>query len=121
MAYSLCKLVFSVRTKKYIDVWAVNFLNPSEQDAFDTTSLFMMQLACIVNMVPIWSKLRLRLCICDEARTGYFHLNSSSQSHTERLSNLTRELRIDADLHPVSGWNNVIESHGNNDEKYTNR
>lgn len=108
----------SVRRKQYIDVWPVNFLNPGEQDAFDTTSLFMMQLACIVNMVPLWSKLKLRLCICDEARTSCFSLNSSSQSHSDKLQNLLKRLRIDAELFPVTGWRNVIESHGFDVERY---
>ncbi|KAG5888656.1 hypothetical protein JTB14_021281 [Gonioctena quinquepunctata] len=109
----------SVRSKKYIDVWPVNFLNPGEHDAFDVTSLFMMQLACIVNMVPLWSKLKLRLCICDEAITSYFSLSSSVQSHTEKLNNLMKNLRIEAELFPVTGWRNVIESHGSNEDRYT--
>ncbi|CAH1111355.1 unnamed protein product [Psylliodes chrysocephalus] len=108
----------SVRSKTYIDVWPVNFLNPGENDSFDTTSLFMMQLACIVNMVPLWSKLKLRVCVCDEARTSYFAFDSSTQSHGEKLENLLKKLRIEAELFPVNGWKNVIESHGNENERY---
>lgn len=96
-------------------------MNPGENDAFDTASLFMMQLACIMNMVPLWSKLRLRVCVCDENRTTYFSLGSSTQTHSEKLNNLLKSLRIEADLFPVSGWKNVIESHGNDDERYTKR
>ncbi|CAG9859826.1 unnamed protein product [Phyllotreta striolata] len=108
----------SVRSKTYIDVWPVNFLNPGENDSFDTTSLFMMQLACIVNMVPMWKKLKLRICMCDEARTSYFAYNSSSQSHSEKLEQLLKKLRIEAELFPVTGWKNVIESHGDENESY---
>jgi potassium/chloride transporter 9 len=105
-------------TKKYIDVWPINFLNPGENDAFDTTSLFMMQLACIVNMVPLWSRLKLRLCICDEAKQTCFSLNPNGQNHVEKLQFLLKKLRIAATPFPVPGWNNVIESHGNHMETY---
>lgn len=110
----------SVRSKRYIDVWPVNFLNPGEQDCFDTISLFMMQLACIVNMVSLWKKLKLRLCICDETRTSYFAFNSSTQSHSEKLKTLLKNLRIEAELFHVEGWKNVIETNGNDKERYAN-
>lgn len=113
--------ICSVKAKKYIDVWPVNFMNPGENDAFDTTSLFMMQLACIMNMVPLWSKLRLRVCVCDENRSSYFSLSSSSQSHSEKLNNLLKSLRIEAELFPVSGWKNVIESQVSDEERYIKR
>ncbi|XP_057670991.1 solute carrier family 12 member 9 [Diorhabda carinulata] len=108
----------SVRSKRYIDVWPVNFLNPGEQDCFDTISLFMMQLACIVNMVPLWKKLKLRLCICDETRTSYFAFNSSTQSHSEKLETLLKNLRIEAELFHVEAWRNVIEANGIEKELY---
>ncbi|XP_050506063.1 solute carrier family 12 member 9 [Diabrotica virgifera virgifera] len=107
----------SVRNKMYIDVWPVNFLNPGENDSFDTTSLFMMQLACIVNMVPVWKKLKLRICICDEARSSYF-TSSISLSHSERLETLLKKLRIEAELFRVDGWKTVLESHGTEEERY---
>lgn len=113
--------MFRIATKRYIDVWPINFLNPGENDAFDNTSLFMMQLACIVNMVPIWNKLKLRVCVCNESKTTYFSLNSATQTHSEKLSHLLKELRIFADLYPVNGWKNVIETHGNDMETYFQR
>lgn len=110
-----------IAMKQYIDVWPINFLNPGENDAFDNTSLFMMQLACIVNMVPIWNKLKLRVCVCNESKTTYFTLNSTTQTHSEKLNNLLKELRIFAELYPINGWNNVIEKHGNDMETYFQR
>lgn len=99
----------------------MNFLNPGENDAFDTTSLFMMQLACIVNMVPKWQKLILRVCVCDEARQASFSLNNVNQSHSDRLRSLLKNLRISAELYPVNGWNQVIERHGGNFDEYLKR
>lgn len=96
-------------------------MNPGENDAFDTTSLFMMQLACIVNMVPIWSRLKLRLCICDEARQSTFSLNPNGYSHIEKLQALLKKLRITAEIFPVHGWSNVIESHGTQMDTYLQR
>jgi hypothetical protein len=42
---------FRSSSVKFIDVWPVNFFQPDDEDPFDTTSLFMLQLACIINMV----------------------------------------------------------------------
>lgn len=108
-------------TEQFIDVWPINFLNPGENDAFDTTSLFMMQLACIVNMVPRWSRLKLRLCICDEAKKTWFRLNANNQSRIEKLENLMKQLRISATFFMVPNWSNVIEKHGNNMDDYLQR
>ena len=50
--------------KSYLDVWLVDFFSPSlTTNTSDTTSLFILQLACIVNMVPRWKKLKLRVFI----------------------------------------------------------
>lgn len=112
---------FRCNNKMYIDVWPLNFLKPSDNDAFDTTSLFMMQLACIVNMVPQWSKLILRVCVCDEVKQSSFSLSSSSQANSERLKNLLVMLRISAELHPVIGWADVMETHDRNAATYLKR
>lgn len=108
------------KDNQYIDVWPINFPNPSERDAFDTTSLFMMQLACIVNMVAKWSKLMLRVCVCGEARQGSFSL-SSNESHSDKLKNLLKLLRIKAKLFPVPGWSQVIESNQTDSNAYFQR
>lgn len=50
---------------KYIDVWPVNVFEPHNEDPFDVVSLFMMQLACIINMLPVWKNLHLRLFLCE--------------------------------------------------------
>lgn len=49
----------------YIDVWPINVFDPRNDDAFDVVSMFMLQLACIINMLPKWKKLQLRVFLCD--------------------------------------------------------
>lgn len=112
-----------ISEKKYIDVWPINFLNPTDKDAFDTTSLFMMQLACIINSVRKWKKLTLRICVCDEVRQSSFSLSSrtSVESQSEKLSHLLKMLRISAKLFMVTGWNAVFEAHGSAFPTYLNR
>lgn len=50
---------------RYIDIWPLNFFNPKNEDPFDVVSLFMMQLGCILNMLPKWKKLQVRVFLCD--------------------------------------------------------
>lgn len=50
---------------RYIDVWPVNIFEPKNEDPFDVVSQFMMQLACIINMLPVWKKLELRVFLCE--------------------------------------------------------
>lgn len=56
VCYSLTNSIFlsfrkDNRQKYFIDVWPVDFLNPDDSNIFGTTSLFLMQLATILNMV----------------------------------------------------------------------
>ena len=55
--------IFGTKTKKkmYIDVWLLDFFSPWNTNVTDTSSLFILQLACIVNMVPRWKTLKLRV------------------------------------------------------------
>ena len=55
--------IFGTKTPKklYIDVWLVDFFSPSYTNVSDTSSLFILQLACIVNMVPRWKKMKIRV------------------------------------------------------------
>ena len=63
------EMKFRVRSgrKKYLDVWPVAFLISVDTDMTDNTSLFLFQLACIVNMVPKWKKHTQRVCMCARA------------------------------------------------------
>ncbi|CAG0898759.1 unnamed protein product [Darwinula stevensoni] len=53
--------ILKSRQMWYIDVWPINMFFPSDDDSKDTTSLFMLQLACILNMaLAMPAKRRLR-------------------------------------------------------------
>lgn len=58
-------LFYRSRYVRYIDVWPVNVFNPKTDDPFDVVSLFMMQLAVIINMLAKWKHLRMRVFLCE--------------------------------------------------------
>lgn len=91
---------------KYIDVWPINIFNPSNEDPFDVVSLFMMQLACIIQMLPVWKKLELRVFLCESNRSN-FDLNQMVHDLPARvkLEKLLNSLRISATIHEVTDWN----------------
>ncbi|RZF34413.1 hypothetical protein LSTR_LSTR012275 [Laodelphax striatellus] len=96
---------------KYIDVWPVNFFQPTAEDPFNTTSLFMLQLACIINMVRGWKHLQLRVFLCDSNTTvtglTEFHAQRSTE---QRFRHLLHSLRIKASIHPVAEWSTQLAS-----------
>lgn len=87
----------------FVDVWPVNLLRPDSCSYVDTCSLFLLQLACILNMVRAWRKATLRLFLCvEEGRTV--------RGSEEKLGQLLRELRIKAQIHPVP-WDRQVTLH----------
>merc|ERR1719228_2197997 len=100
--------------KRYLDVWPVNLLNPGETDVADNTSLFMFQLACIVNMVPKWRKHKLRVFMC--ARAADMNIGSKEQE----LQKLLEVLRIKAETY-VLVWDHIaslVEEEGEVTQEY---
>lgn len=51
---------------KYVDVWPVDLVRPQNASTtWDNSSLFLLQLACILSMVDTWkSKITLRVFLC---------------------------------------------------------
>ncbi|KAL5241202.1 hypothetical protein ACI65C_008612 [Semiaphis heraclei] len=83
---------------KYIDVWPVNFFGPSMNDAYDTSSLFMLQLSCIIKMIAVYKKHILRVHL----------LNTIDiQSQRVQLKQLLSTLRIKASIHEVTEWSQI--------------
>ncbi|XP_061538020.1 solute carrier family 12 member 9 [Phycodurus eques] len=87
----------------YVDVWPVNLLRPDSTNYVDTCSLFLLQLACILNMVRAWRKATLRLFLCVEE-------GRSVRGLEEKLGQLLKELRIKAQIYPVA-WDQQVALH----------
>ncbi|XP_045611687.1 solute carrier family 12 member 9 isoform X2 [Procambarus clarkii] len=89
------------RQKFYIDVWPVDFLNPDESNIFGTTSLFLMQLATILNMVSSWRKrTMLRVFLCVSSR------DADPEAQKKQVEHMLHELRINATIVPVP-WDHI--------------
>uniref|UniRef100_A0AAQ5XGG2 Solute carrier family 12 member 9 n=1 Tax=Amphiprion ocellaris TaxID=80972 RepID=A0AAQ5XGG2_AMPOC len=84
----------------YVDVWPVNLLRPDSCSYVDTCSLFLLQLACILNMVRAWRKAKLRLFLCVEG-------GRSVRGSEEKLGQLLKELRIKAQIYTVP-WDQQV-------------
>uniref|UniRef100_A0A8D3C6W4 Solute carrier family 12 member 9 n=1 Tax=Scophthalmus maximus TaxID=52904 RepID=A0A8D3C6W4_SCOMX len=97
----------------YVDVWPVNLLRPDSCSYVDTCSLFLLQLACILNMVRAWRKATLRLFLCVED-------GRSVRGSEEKLGQLLKELRIKAQVYPVP-WDQQVALHWQRQEKWGNK
>ncbi|CAL8359802.1 unnamed protein product [Merluccius merluccius] len=87
----------------YVDVWPINLLRPDSSSYVDTCSLFLLQLACILNMVRAWRRARLRLFLCVEE-------GRSLRGTEEKLGQLLKELRIQATVYTVP-WDSQVALH----------
>ncbi|KAG7235373.1 hypothetical protein INR49_032713 [Caranx melampygus] len=94
---------FPGKSTVYVDVWPVNLLRPDSCSYVDTCSLFLLQLACILNMVRAWRKATLRLFLCVEE-------GRSVRGSEEKLGQLLKELRIKARIYPVP-WDQQVALH----------
>ena len=81
----------------HIDVWPINLFKPESANYFDNTCLFMLQLACILHMVPKWrSSTRLRIFMCTTTSMD------DVANKEKKLSEILRQLRIPGIIKPVS-------------------
>ncbi|XP_045110731.1 solute carrier family 12 member 9-like isoform X2 [Portunus trituberculatus] len=89
------------KQKYFIDVWPVDFLNPDDSNIFGTTSLFLMQLATILNMVSSWrKKTMLRVFLCVSSR------DADPEAQKTQVKKMLQELRINATIVSVP-WDHV--------------
>ncbi|XP_053729675.1 solute carrier family 12 member 9 isoform X1 [Synchiropus splendidus] len=94
---------FPGKASLFVDVWPVNLLRPDSCSYVDTCSLFLLQLACILNMVRAWRRATLRIFLCVEE-------GRSVKNSQEKLGQLLKELRIKAQIYPVS-WDQQVALH----------
>ena len=92
---------------KFIDLWPINVFDPTNNDPFDTASQFMMQLACIINMLPVWKNLQLRVFLCE---IGENEQQPFERPAEYRLNQLLNQLRIAATIHQIPEWKNSNET-----------
>uniref|UniRef100_A0A672SWS6 Solute carrier family 12 member 9 n=1 Tax=Sinocyclocheilus grahami TaxID=75366 RepID=A0A672SWS6_SINGR len=84
----------------FVDVWPVNLLRPDSAAYVDTCSLFLLQLACILNMTRAWQKAKLRLFLCVEE-------GRSLKGTEQKLKHLLKELRMKAEICTVP-WDSQV-------------
>jgi solute carrier family 12 (potassium/chloride transporters), member 9 len=95
----------------YIDVWPVDLLKPPTTLAtsqFDSTCLFMLQLACILHMVPGWKKnTKLRIFTC--LRLGESPMDVDNKRRM--LMQYLTALRIRGKVHvvPYEDWSRQVD------------
>jgi len=92
---------------KYIDLWPINVFDPTNNDPFDMASQFMMQLACIINMLPVWKNLQLRVFLCE---IGENEQQPFERPAEYRLNQLLNQLRIAATIHQIAEWKTSNET-----------
>ena len=69
----------------------LNFLMPELCSTLDSTSLFMLQLACILNMVSVWKRATVRVFLCSTVQDA-----AENDRRKSRLDDLLAQLRIHA-------------------------
>ncbi|XP_034034512.1 solute carrier family 12 member 9 isoform X2 [Thalassophryne amazonica] len=93
-------------SERTIDVWPLNLLQPGSRDYEDVCSLFLLQMACVLNMSNKWRNARMRIFLNVETE-------SSDQGwvvNEETFRELLRKLRIRASIKIVP-WDSVVQHH----------
>ncbi|XP_077987296.1 solute carrier family 12 member 9-like [Glandiceps talaboti] len=94
-------VVFTSKKKMFLDVWPVNFFKPETAGYLDTACLFLLQLSCILHMVPVWRKHTImRVFLCAD-REGEATRNRERKLHT-----FLTELRINAKIKIIT-WEHI--------------
>ncbi|XP_074635463.1 solute carrier family 12 member 9-like isoform X2 [Acropora palmata] len=91
----------ALRKEGFIDVWPMNAIEVGEGPLlgpYDFTFLLILQLSCILHMVPFWelrTKLRVMQIVESDAEDHYYQMQQDS------LAQLLAELRIPAEVRMI--------------------
>lgn len=119
LARNFHKLDMNALTKKnnsrcFIDIWPINFFHPN--DSPDNCTHLIMQLACILHMVPKWkSNTSIRLLVCcshDEQERVYARWK-------KQLSDLRIEADINLVIHDLTSEDNIATLSDTSDAKWS--
>ncbi|KAF3840709.1 hypothetical protein F7725_006571 [Dissostichus mawsoni] len=103
-------------SERTIDVWPLNLLQPGSRDYEDVCSLFLLQMACVLNMSNKWRHARMRIFLNVETE-------SSDQGwvvNEETFRELLKKLRIRASIKIVP-WDSVVQHHLQPEERRLNK
>uniref|UniRef100_A0A8C5AQM2 Solute carrier family 12 member 9 n=1 Tax=Gadus morhua TaxID=8049 RepID=A0A8C5AQM2_GADMO len=93
-------------SERTIDVWPLNLLQPSRCDRVDVCSLFLLQMACVLNMSGRWRRARMRIFLNVEAASG----EQGWAVNEETFRELLRKLRIRAAI-TIVPWDAAVQSY----------
>lgn len=91
-------------SERTIDVWPLNLLQPSSSDYEDVCSLFLLQMACVLNMSSRWRHARMRIFLNIQTESG----DQGWVVNEESFRELLRKLRIRASIKIVP-WDSVVQ------------
>ncbi|TNN72475.1 Solute carrier family 12 member 9 [Liparis tanakae] len=93
-------------SERTIDVWPLNLLQPGSRDYEDVCSLFLLQMACVLNMSNKWRHARMRIFLNVETESS----DQGWVAIEETFRELLRKLRIRASIKIVP-WDSVVQHH----------
>ncbi|XP_067113118.1 solute carrier family 12 member 9 [Osmerus mordax] len=97
--------------ERTIDVWPLDLLSPGHGALVDVGSLFLLQMACVLNMATRWRRARMRIFLCVEAESG----DQGWVAKEETFRELLGMLRIRASIKIVP-WDAVAQLCGRRPE-----
>lgn len=93
-------------SERIIDVWPLNLLQPGSRNYEDVCSLFLLQMACVLNMSSKWRHAKMRIFL----NVGTGSNDQGWLANEDTFRELLRKLRIRASIKIVP-WDSVVQHH----------